>query len=77
MYMIKKDNSRNVSLDLLRIFFCYCIIVLHETGFITEYSFKWSSFQVIVRPALFAFVSISGYFLLNSCDTNNKKKVLY
>lgn len=72
--MQKKINERNVSLDLLRIFFCYCIIILHESGFIIDYPIKWTSFQLMVRPALFAFVSISGYFLLNSCDISNTKK---
>lgn len=62
---MKKNKTRVVYLDLLRIFCCFCIIVLHESGLIYNHQVVWNAFQIIVRPCLLAFMSISGYFLLN------------
>lgn len=72
--MKNNKTERNMGIDVLRIFCCFCIIVLHESGLIINHHMEWLSFQVIVRPALFAFAAISGYFLLNNCDISNAKK---
>ena len=70
---MKSISKRNISLDLLRIFCCFCIIALHETGNIIEYQGRWVLFQAFVRPALFAFAALSGYFVISSCDTKKVK----
>lgn len=67
------QQQRNWSLDLLRIFSCICIIMLHESG-----NLAWNSnynmlIQSIVRPCLWVFVMLSGYFVLNKPIQNIKK----
>ena len=64
--MSSEKKERDYSIDILRIFCCISIIMLHESGLWYEHQFSWSSIQSIVRPCLFAFTAISGYFLLNS-----------
>lgn len=66
--MLKRDYS----LDLLRIFCCYCIIVLHVSGHLVQDSNFWCFIQGIVRPALWCFMSLSGYFILSKPITNWK-----
>ncbi len=62
------SKKRNYNIDLLRIFSCIMIIALHETGFVYPYYFKWTCLQSVIRPCLWVFCAISGYYLLNSKD---------
>lgn len=57
--------SRNLSIDFLRIFSCLCILILHESGYLLLTSNTWYAYQAIVRPCLWTFTFISGYFVLN------------
>lgn len=62
MAVIKKRNS---ALDWLRIFCCYCIIMLHVSGHLNLNGNLWRLVQGIVRPALWCFLVLSGYFILS------------
>jgi surface polysaccharide O-acyltransferase-like enzyme len=55
---------RNSGLDLLRIFCCICIIALHDSGLIVQHIKYWSLINAFVRPSLWVFFMLSGYFLL-------------
>lgn len=57
--------QRDLSIDLLRIFSCLAIIILHESGHLSLTSNTWYAYQAIVRPCLWTFTFISGYFVLN------------
>ena len=63
---VKKEREYNI--DLLRIVACIMIIALHETGYVYTYNVKWSAMQSIIRPFLWIFCAISGYYLLNNKD---------
>ncbi len=69
--MDKKE--RNYALDLLRIFCCYCIIMLHVSGYLDTNGNFWRLVQGIVRPALWCFLALSGYFILSRPILNWKK----
>lgn len=62
--MKKEICKRNISLDLLRIYSCFCIIVLHASSFVINHQRIWSAYQTIVRPCLWVFALLSGYFIL-------------
>lgn len=59
------SKQRNIALDILRIFCCYCIIMLHVSAHLNINGFFWRLVQGIVRPALWCFVVLSGYFILS------------
>lgn len=61
--MVKK-RERDINMDLLRIFSCFCIIGLHVSGQI-ENPLLWRSIQAFVRPALWVFMALSGYYILS------------
>jgi surface polysaccharide O-acyltransferase-like enzyme len=69
MEQIEKKGTRcagrDITLDLLRIFSCACIILLHESGHLLWTSGYNLMIQAIVRPCLWVFVMISGYFVLS------------
>lgn len=66
-------EKRNSALDWLRIFCCYCIIMLHVSGHLNLNSNFWRLVQGIVRPALWCFLVLSGYFILSRPIKNWKK----
>lgn len=57
--------KRNYAADILRIFCCYCIIMLHVSGHLDMNGDFWKVVQGIVRPALWCFMTLSGYFILS------------
>lgn len=59
-------GKRNVSMDLLRIFSCACIVLLHASGYLAFLSRFNLLIQAIVRPCLLVFIFISGYFVLST-----------
>lgn len=59
------NMKRNYSIDLLRIFCCYCIIMLHASAHLDSTGNFWRLVQGVVRPALWCFLSLSGYFILS------------
>lgn len=63
---IKSTSNRNISMDIFRIFCCYCIIALHISGHLDTTGYYWKTIQVFVRPALWSFMALSGYFLLHN-----------
>lgn len=58
-------KERMLSIDFMRIFSCICIIMLHESGHLVWGSRYSLLIQAIVRPSLWSFAMISGYFVLN------------
>lgn len=68
-----KDEKRNYALDLLRIFCCYCVIMIHVSGHLDLNGTLWRLVQGIVRPALWRFIILSGYFILPNPITDWKK----
>ncbi|MBO4293435.1 MAG: acyltransferase [Clostridia bacterium] len=58
----EKKTSRNVPMDLLRIMCCFFIILLHTSGHLNISGHLWKGIQVIVRPALWTFMALTGYF---------------
>jgi len=64
-YSMSLSADRNIGLDLLRIFSCISIIALHESGFISNHYKYWSFVSTIVRPALWVFLMLSGFFILS------------
>lgn len=58
----EKKISRNVSMDLLRIMCCFFIILLHTSGHLNTSGHLWKGIQIIVRPALWTFMALTGYF---------------
>lgn len=56
--------TRDYALDLLRILSCLGIVILHESGYMPLTSIGWSTYQALVRPCLWVFALISGYFIL-------------
>lgn len=64
MYKDEK-GQRDISLDVLRIFCCYCIIMLHVSGHLNYDSIFHLLVQGVVRPALWCFMSLSGYLILS------------
>ena len=65
-----KIKTRNVALDVLRIFCCYLIIMLHASGHLDVSGEYWRVVQGIVRPALWCFMMLSGYFILSNPIVN-------
>lgn len=59
-------HKRDLSIDLLRIYSCVCIILLHEAGYLIFGSRFSLTIQVIVRPCLWVFAMLSGYFVLSA-----------
>lgn len=66
----EKIKTRNYALDVLRIFCCYLIIMLHVSGHLDAGGTYWRVVQGIVRPALWCFMMLSGYFILSNPITN-------
>lgn len=62
----EKIKTRNYALDVLRIFCCYLIIMLHVSGHLDAGGSYWRVIQGIVRPALWCFMMLSGYFILSN-----------
>ena len=59
-------NDRKIGLDLLRIWCCFCIIGIHVSGQMTDYSYLgYRIIQGVVRPPLWAFMTLTGYFVLS------------
>ena len=64
--MLKEAGKvRDYDLDLLRIFSCLCIIILHVSGHLLWTSRFNLLVQGVVRPCLWVFVALSGYYILN------------
>jgi surface polysaccharide O-acyltransferase-like enzyme len=61
---IAPARGRIIGLDMLRVFCCICIIALHESGFVMSHYKYWSLINTFVRPTLWVFFMLSGYFLL-------------
>lgn len=57
--------KREYALDILRIYCCYCIIMLHVSGHLNVNGNFWRLVQGVVRPALWCFMMLSGYFILH------------
>ena len=67
------QKKRNSTLDILRIFCCYCIIMLHVSGHLNLNGTFWRLVQGVVRPTLWCFLVLSGYFILSAPLKNWKK----
>lgn len=63
---MNNSSPRNVGFDQLRIFSCFLIIMLHTSGYLDLSSELWKYTQTIVRPALWTFMALSGYFILSA-----------
>ncbi len=69
---IKANGNSFVWLDLLRIYCCICIILLHVSGMMTDYSYLgYRIIQGIERPALWAFLAITGFLVLSGKRIDN------
>ena len=58
-----KKTNRDTSMDVLRIICCVFIILLHTSGHLDLNSKLWRIIQAIVRPALWTFMALTGYFI--------------
>lgn len=67
---------RNAALEMLRIFCCYCIIMLHASGYIPMDTNFWRFVSAIVRPCLWCFMALSGWFILSG-DIEDWKSFYY
>jgi len=63
--MLEKNDNFIIWIDVLRIFCCFCIILLHVSGMMTDFSYiGYRLIQAIVRPALWTFLSITGFLVI-------------
>ncbi len=65
--------KREYALDILRIYCCYCIIMLHVSGQLNNNGNFWRLVQGVVRPTLWCFMMLSGYFILSRSITKWSK----
>ena len=67
--------KRNYSLDLMRIFLCFCVIAIHSMTYVqTDNEFVDSILLIIFAQANGLFYIISGYFNLEK-EFNNAEDI--
>lgn len=57
-----KQENRDSCMDILRIICCLFIIGLHVSGTLNLSGSLWKLIQIVVRPALWAFMASNGYY---------------
>ena len=65
------DRVINYRLDLLRIYCSLCIIGIHVSAFMSDYStLAYRILQSFVRPPLWVFLGLTGFFVLGKPITD-------